>query len=386
MKRVAIVGVGMTSVGEHWGRSLTDLAREAAHRAMHNSNDTPIDALYVANSYASVFNRQAHLGPLIAEAIGLCGVETFTVEAGTAAGGAAVRAAYLAVLSGQVKTALVVGVEKATDIVASARISALATTLDADNEAVHGATPAAMAALLMRRYMYEYSVDLSAFEGFSLNAHANGKRNPLAMYRNALKPGAFAQAPMVADPVSLFDSAPDGDGAAAVVITSYERAEDIINEAPVQIAGSAVGSDTLALHRRTDLLRLAAVEQSTHKALIQAGISIGEVDALELHDAFTILSALSLEAVGLAKRGEGWQWAANNGERIALDGELPMNTFGGLKSRGNPAGAAGVYQIVEGCLQLRQAAGANQVKDPQWILCQNLGGLGSTAVTHLLTV
>lgn len=385
MRQAAVAGVGMTPVGEHWGRSLVELAQEAAQEAIKSSNNAPIDALYVANSYGSVFNNQSQLGPLVAEAIGLTGVETFTVEAGTAAGGAAVRAAYLAVLSGEVKRALVVGVEKVTDIVASGRIKALSTSLDADSEAIHGATPAAMAALLMRRYMHEYGLDISAFEGFSLNAHANGKKNAFAMYRNTLKPGAFANAPMIAEPVSLFDSAPDGDGAAAVVITTYEDAEDI-NETPVRIAGSGLSSDTLALHRRKDLLWLAAVEQSSQKALSQAGVSINDIDVLELHDAFTILNALSLEAIGLAQRGEGWQWASDNGKRIALDGELPINTFGGLKSRGNPAGAAGVYQIVEGCLQLRQAAGSNQVPDVRWVMCQNLGGLGSTAVTHILTV
>ncbi|MFQ3646688.1 MAG: hypothetical protein SNJ54_00610 [Anaerolineae bacterium] len=385
MSQTAIAGVGMTAVGEHWGRSLVDLAAEAAQQALAASNGAAVDAVFVANSYGSVFNNQSQLGPLIAEAIGLIGTEAVTVEAGTAAGAAAVRAAHLAVMSGQVKTALVVGVEKVTDIVASARVKALSVGLDADVESIHGATLPAMAALLMRRYMHEYGVDLSAFEGFSINAHANGKRNPLAMYRNTLKVGSFANAPMVAEPVSLFDSAPDGDGAAAVVITSYERAEDL-HEAPVRIAASAASTDALALQRRANPLRLLAVEMSVRRALEQAGISIHDVDVLELHDAFTVLNALTLEASGLAAVGEGWQWASDGGQRIALDGTLPINTFGGLKSRGNPAGAAGIYQIVEGCQQLRKAAGQNQVADAQWVMCQNLGGLGSTAVTHLLTL
>ncbi len=384
MIQTAIAGIGMTAVGEHWGRSLVDLAAEAAQQALDASNGSLVEAVFVANSYGSLLNSQTQLGPLIAEALGLVGVEAVTVEAGTASGGAAVRAAHLAVQSGQVKTALVVGAEKVTDMVASARVRALSVGLDADVESIHGATLPAMAALLMRRYMFEYGVELSAFEGFSINAHANGKRNPLAMYRNALKVGAFANAPMVAEPVSLFDSAPDGDGAAALVITSYERAEDMI-AAPVRIAASAASTDTLALERREHLLRLSAVEKSVVRALAQANITMDDVDILELHDAFTVLNALSLEASGLAAMGEGWQWASDGGQRIALDGQLPLNTFGGLKSRGNPAGAAGVYQIAEGCLQLRHAAGQNQVKDVQWVMCQNLGGLGSTAVTHLLT-
>jgi acetyl-CoA C-acetyltransferase len=385
MIQTAIAGVGMTAVSEHWGRSLVELAKEAAQKALEASNDARIDALFVANSYGSVFNKQSQLGPLLAESLGLTGVEAFTVEAGTASGGAAVRAAHLAVLSGQIKTALVIGVEKVTDVVGSERTRALSIELDADTEAIHGATLPAMAALLMRRYMHEYDLKLSAFEGFSINAHANGKRNPFAMYRNALKVGAFANAPMIAEPVSLFDSAPEGDGAAALVLTSYDRAEDL-NAAPVRIAASAASTDTLALERRANMLHLSAVERSVEHALQQADITRDDLDLLELHDAFTILNVLSLEASGFSAPGEGWQWAADGGQRISLTGDLPINTFGGLKSRGNPAGAAGVYQIVEACLQLRGAASDNQVPDARWVMCQNLGGLGSTAVTHVLTL
>ncbi len=385
MIQTAVAGVGMTSVGEHWGRSLVELAQEAAQEALQASNDARIDALFVANSYGSVLNKQSQLGPLLAESLGLTGVEAFTVEAGTASGGAAVRAAHLAVLSGQVKTALVIGVEKVTDVVGSERTRALSIGLDADTEAIHGATLPAMAALLMRRYMYEYGLELSSFEGFSINAHANGKRNPFAMYRNALKVGAFANAPMIAEPVSLFDSAPEGDGAAALVLASYDQAEDL-NAAPVRIAASAASTDTLALERRANMLHLSSVERSVRQALQQADITRDDLDLLELHDAFTILNVLSLEASGFSAPGEGWQWAADGGQRISLTGDLPINTFGGLKSRGNPAGAAGVYQIVEACLQLRGAAGDNQVPDARWVMCQNLGGLGSTAVTHVLTL
>ncbi|MDQ7035461.1 MAG: hypothetical protein Q9P01_11670, partial [Anaerolineae bacterium] len=213
MTQTAIVGIGMTPVSEHWGLSLRELAAEAAQKALEDAGLNTVDAIYVANAYGSTFNGQTHLGALIADYIGLDGIEAYTVEAGDASGGAALRTAHMAVLSGLVNTALVIGVEKATDIVGASRTKARTISLDADYEVIHGATLPSMAALLMRRYMYEYGLELSDFEGFSINAHANGKRNQYAMYRNTIRDGAFAHAPMVAAPVNLFDSAPDGDGA-----------------------------------------------------------------------------------------------------------------------------------------------------------------------------
>jgi acetyl-CoA C-acetyltransferase len=323
------------------------------------------------------------LGALIADYAGLTGVEAFTVEAGDASGGAALRAGYLAVASGAVETALVLGVEKSTDTIGAAHVHARGVSLDADYEAVHGATLAGLAGLLMRRYMHEYGLDLSAFEGFSINAHSNGAKNENAMFRNLIKPGAFARAPMIADPVNLFDSAPDADGAAAVILTSHDRASDMVPH-PVRISGSGAATDTLTLHDRADLLDLKAARLSAQRALAQAGLSTSDIDLFELHDGFTILSALTLEAVGFAARGEGWRLARDGA--ITLTGSLPISTFGGLKSRGNPGGATGVYQAIEAALQLRGAAGANQVADARTALIQNLGGLASTAVTHVLSV
>ncbi|GAB4526661.1 MAG: thiolase domain-containing protein [Anaerolineae bacterium] len=381
MRDVAIIGIGMTPVGEHWHSSLRELASEALIAALKDSDVKTADALYVGNAYGSAFSSQSHLGVLVADYAGLRGIEAFSVEAADASGGAALRTAYLAVASGAVETALVVGVEKSTDTVGAARTEARNVSLDADFESVHGATLSAIAALLMRRYMYEHGVELSAFEGFSINAHANGKRNDFAMFRNTIKPGAFSKAPMVADPVNLFDGAPDADGAAALVITSAERAADMVSK-PVRIVGSAVATDTLKLQDRADMLHLNAVALSTQKALAQAGMTRDGVDLFEVHDSFTIISALTLEAAGYAARGQGWSLAQD--DVIGLKGRLPLCTFGGLKSRGNPVGAAGVYQAVEAVLQLRGEAGENQVANAQTALIQNLGGVGSTAISHVL--
>jgi acetyl-CoA C-acetyltransferase len=381
MRDVAIIGVGMTPVGEHWDSSLRMLAADAIKAALADARIKSVDSLYVGNAYGGTISSQTHLGALIADYSGLIGIEAYSVEAAEASGGAALRTGYLAVASGVVETALVVGVEKSSDAIAAGRVEGVSVSLDADYESIQGATMPALAALLMRRYMYEYDVELSAFEGFSVNAHANGKRNPYAMFRNTLKPGAFAKASMVSDPVNLFDGAPDADGAAAVILTSTERAADIVSQ-PIQIRGSAVATDTLTLQDRSDMLHLKAVELSVSRAFAQAGVSRSDIDFFELHDAFTILSALTLEAAGFAARGKGWSLA---NEAIGLQGKLPVSTFGGLKSRGNPVGATGVYQAVEATLQLRGGADENQVEGAKVAIIQNLGGLASTAVTHILT-
>jgi acetyl-CoA C-acetyltransferase len=342
-----------------------------------------VDALYVGNMLAGELSRQDHLGALIADFAGLRGIDAVTVEAAEASGAAALRQAILAVKSGQVKMALAVGVEKITDQTGNAAMTALATGLDADYEAIHGLTPAGAAALMMRRYMYENGLEVADFAGFSVNAHANGANNPMAMFRNRLKAERFASGPKVATPVSLFDMAPLGDGSAAVLVTNSERAMDMVPK-PIRITGSSIRTDRLALHDRKSVIWLDAAARSAQIAMEQAGIGPDDVDVFELHDGYTILAALSLEACGFAEPGKGWQ-LARDGE-IGRDGRIPISTFGGLKARGNPAGATGIYQIVEIAQQLRGEAGDNQVEGARIGMAQNLGGNGATAVTHVLKV
>lgn len=385
MAKVSIIGAGMIPAGEHWGQSLRELAADAGLKALQDAGLQTVDAIYVGNAYGATFNQQTQLGAVVADFMRMSGVEAYTCEAGDASGGVALRTGYLAVASGEIQSALVIGVEKATDIVGNARTTARAISLDADYETPNGATLTAMAGILMRRYMHEYDVDLSQFEGFSINAHANGKLNSLAMYRNTLRAGAFAKAPMVADPVSLFDSAPDADGAAAVVLVASEKAGDIV-PMPVHIAGSAVASDSFMLQERQYPLYLKAVAESTSKVLRQSGMKLNQMSFMELHDAYTILTAMSLEAMGITEKGMGWVLAQESGRDIALQGKLPLSTFGGLKSRGNPAGASGIYQAVEATFQLRGQADKNQVPNAKTAFIQNLGGLASTAVSHILTI
>ncbi len=381
---VSIVGCGMTDVGEHWSRGIGELAEEAGRLALEDAGLAQVEALYIGNAYGATFNQQTQLGPLIAHQLGLGGIEAYTCEAGDASGGVALRSGWLAVAAGAVRSALVLGVEKSTDTVGPARATARAVSLDADYETVNGATMTAMAGLLMRRYMHENQVELHQFEGFSVNAHRNGARNSLAMYRNQLRAGAFAKAPMLAEPVSLFDSAPDADGAAAVVLVAEDMASDLVPR-PITVCGSAVATACLTLQERREPLRLDAVQASAALALAQAGLEMDDIDVFELHDAYTILTTLALEAMGLSEAGAGWRWAAEGGARIARDGDKPISTFGGLKSRGNPSGATGLYQAVEASLQLRGEAGENQVLGAKHAITQSVGGLGATVATHVLS-
>jgi len=377
MSEIVIAGVGQTSVGEHWELSLRELAHHAIQAALQDAGGIQPQALYVGNMLAPNLSRQAHLGALLADFSGLNGIEATTLEAGGASGGAALRQGYLAIASGFVQTVLVVGVEKFTDSIGAESESAMATTTDSDFEAVQGLTPTSQAALLMRRYMHENVVPADGFAGFAVSAHAHAVGNPKAMFQKAIKLETYQKAEMVSKPLNMFDVAPMADGAAAVLLTRSELLPPGFPHPLIRIAGSASATDSLAIHDRQDALHFQAAALSSSKALFQAGIEPGDLDLFEYFDAFSIFAALSLEASGLAERGQGW--------KIARDGfPLPCATLGGLKGRGHPGGATGVYQAVEATLQLRGTAGPNQVRAARYALIQSLGGPASTAVSHVL--
>lgn len=384
MVDVVIAGVGQTPVGEHWEASLRELALRAIEAARHDAGGLKPQALFAGNMLAPAISDQAHLGVLVADFAGLVGIEAVTVEAAGASGGAALRQGYLAVAAGAVDVALVVGVEKITDETGSAMEAAVASTIDNDYEAVQGLTPTAQAALLMRRYIYEFNAPREAFAGFAVTAHANGASNPNAMFRKAINLEAYHRAGMVSEPLNMFDVAPYADGAAALILTRPELLPPNYPYPLVRVSGSSIVTDTLALHDRPDPLAFKAVQLSVERACRQAGLLPTDVNLFELYDAYSIYAALSLEAAGFAERGQGWQLAAQG--EISLQGKLPVATFGGLKARGNPGGATGVYQAVEASLQLRGQAGKNQVNGARRALLQCLGGPASTAVTHVLEV
>ena len=382
MTDVVIAGIGQTPVGEHWDTSIRELALQAIEAAIQDGGGIQPQALFVSNMLAPTLSGQAHLGTLIADFAGLTGIEAVTVEGAGASGGLALRQAYMMVAAGAADAVLVSGVEKITDKTGSGVEAAISTAVDSDYEAVQGLTPTAQAAMLMQRYLHEFNLGHESLAGFPVTAHANGVNNPNAMFRRAIKVEAYTRAGVAKDQLNMFDIAPSADGSAALLLTRRDLLPPPFTRPLVRISGSSSVSDTLALHDRRDPLTLQAARLSAERALRQAGILPGDIDLFELFDAYSIYAALSLEAAGFAERGAGWQLAQDG--KISLDGSLPISTLGGLKARGNPGGATGVYQVVEAVLQLRNQAGDNQVKDARRAMVQCLGGPASSAATHVL--
>ncbi len=377
MHQVAIIGVGQTPVREHWDVSLRALAVEAGRKAMQDADVAKVDAIYVGNMTSGRISQQRQLGALVADFLGQWGVEAVKMEAACGSAASAMRQGILAVASGEMNAVLVIGVEKLTESPGRQTTAALATAADADYELVHGVSFVGLNALVMRRYMHEYGYDRYDFAPFALNAHANGAKNPNALFRMPINRKVFDNGRIVADPISLFDASPIGDGAAALLLVPAEKAPEA-----VRVIGSAASTDTLAIHDREDPLWLNAAEQSAQRAYKQAGITPGDVDLFELHDAFSIMAALSLEACGFAERGQGVR-LAQDGD-ILPDGRIPICTMGGLKARGHPVGATGLYQLVEATMQLRGDAGEAQIDGARIALTQNIGGSGATIVAHIL--
>ena len=382
MTEVVIAGIGQTVVGEHWEIGLRELAYAALQDAVRDSGGLKPQSLFVGNMLAPTLSNQAHVGALLVDYAGLTGIEAVTIEAAGASGGAALRQGYLAVASGMVDVALVVGVEKFTDKVGAGVEEALSTASDSDFEAIQGMTQTAQAALLMKRYMHDYQVPSVGFAGFALTAHANGVANKNAMFRKAIKPETYSKAEMVSDPLNMFDMAPNADGAAALVLTRRDLLPSNFTNPLVKISGSGASSDTLALHDRKDMLFFDTAQISAGKAMKQAGVVLDDINFFEYHDVFSIYAALQLEAIGFAIRGLGWR-LAEDGE-TSKKGKIPCATMGGMKARGFPGGAAGVYQAAEAVIQLRGQAEANQITNARTALIQSLGGPASTAVSHIL--
>jgi acetyl-CoA C-acetyltransferase len=381
MRKTAILGIGQTPVDEHWDLSLRDLAGQAIFEALKDARRDTVDGLFIGNMLSGMLTGQENLGSLIADWTGIRGKEAYKVEAACGSGAAALRVALMAVASGEMDCALVVGVEKMTETKGVDTTAALASAADADYEAAQGISFVALNALVMQRYLHEYGWKHTDFAQFSINAHANALENPYARLHEAITESDYKRSRMVAKPINLLDASPIGDGAAALVIVPDDQ-QSRTDPRLVTIAGSASATDTLALHDRPELLWLSAAEISARRAYEQAGIIPADVDIFELHDAFSIMSALSLEACGFIERGQG--------PRLAIDGEIlpggkiPICTRGGLKARGHPVGATGVYQIVEVVQQLRGEAGGTQVDGARIGMAQNIGGSGATVITHIL--
>lgn len=379
MKDVAIVGVGQVAVREHWETSLRNLAYQSIKEAVNDAGVDHVDALYVGNMLAGELSGQEHLGALISDYCGFNGIEAVRVEAASASGAAALRQGVLSVASGVNDIVVVNGVEQVTDVLHNQVNLAISLSLDTEYELANGISLTALFALLTKRYVYDGCCTPDDLAQFCVNAHKNGVGNEYAMFRREVNTETILKSPVVADPIRALECPPACDGSASVVLAPL----DAVEGDPVRITGSAVSTDTIGLDNREDPLVFKAVRESTRKALKMASKETEDIDFYEVHDLFPVVAALSLEASGFAKKGEG-ALLAREGE-IALDGTIPITTMGGCKARGNPMGACGVYQAIEAVTQLRKEAGKNQIECETGMI-QCMGGTAATVITHILEV
>ena len=387
MRDVAVVGVGMNKWGELWGTSLRDIFVEAALKAMDDAGVDRIDSLYVGCMSPGLFAGQEHLASLLADYLGQCPIPAVRVESACASGGMAMRMGWMDVALGLHDIVMVSGVEKMLDVDGAGATYALATAADQEFECYNGATFPGLYAMIANAYQKKHRISAERFRDqlahVAVKNHANGYMNPNAQYRAKLTLDDVKNATMVADPLRLYDCSPITDGAAAAILCPVEVAKKKFKNHPlVAVIGTGAATDTIALHDREDLTWLRSTEVAAKQACRMANVEPGQVDFAEVHDCFTIAEICVTEALGFFPAGKGGE-AAAAGE-TALKGKKPVNTSGGLKSKGHPVGATGIAQILELVLQLRGEAGERQASKARIGLAQNMGGSGGSAVVHIL--
>ena len=382
MRRVAIIGCGMTKFGEHWDSSFRELVVEAGLRAIQDANmpGEKIDAGYVGTMASGSFIGQEHIGALIADYMGLNPIPITRVEGACASGGLALRQGFLAVASGLNDVVVVGGVEKMTDLDSNMVSDVLGGAGDQEWELFLGATFPGIYALMARRHMNDFGTTEEMMASVAVKNHRNGAKNKYAQYQSEITMDTVLKSKMVADPLKVFDCAPVSDGAAALVLAPLELAPSYAKK-PVEIVASAQASDTIALHSRQSLTSLNATRVAADKAYKMAKVSQKDINLVEVHDCFTIAEIMAIEDLGFFKKGEGGKATLEG--RTAIGGEIPVNTSGGLKACGHPVGATGIKQAVEVTWQLRGEAEGRQVKDAQVGMSHNVGGSGATAVIHI---
>jgi acetyl-CoA C-acetyltransferase len=331
---------------------------------------------------AGRFIDQEHIAPLVADYVGLAGANlpATRIEAAGASGGLALSQAYMAVASEVHDIVVVGGAEKMTDVSEVYAQEILASTADQEWESVFGATFAGLHAMIAKRHMYEYGTTREQLGMVAVKNHQNAEKNPNAQYRRAMSLDVVLKAPMVAEPLGLFDCAPLSDGAAALVLCPLDKAREY-TEKPVRIASAGQAGDYMALHDRKDICTMQATKVAAQKAFKYAGVSPKDIDLAEVHDNYTISEILAIEDLGFFKKGEGGP--ATEEGKTKLNSEISINTSGGLKARGQPVGATGVAQAVEVVRQLRGEAGERQIKDAHYGLTHNVGGTGASVIVHI---
>lgn len=379
MRKVAVVGVGCTKLGEHWDKSLRDLSTESGALALKDAGveGKEIEALFIGNMSAGRFVGQEHLAALAAEQAGLIPIPATRCEAACASGALAFRKACHSIMAGEHDIVVAAGAEKMTDLKGTDAISTLMGAGDQEWESSMGLTFAGLYALMARAYMHRYGLTRDELSMIPVKNHHHGMKNPYAQFHMEIKVDDVNKSSLIADPLRLLDCSPITDGAATVILVSEKVARRFKN--PIWVHGMGQASDTLALHNRADITYTSAAEHAARTAFKQAKADIGKIDVAEVHDCFSIAEILAYEAIGIAERGKSAALLRKN--ETTIGGRIPVNTDGGLKM-GHPVGASGIKQIIEIVKQLRGEA-CNQVKDCQYGLTHSVGGSGATCVVGI---
>ncbi|MGQ9701292.1 MAG: thiolase domain-containing protein [bacterium] len=381
MREVAVIGIGMTKFGELWTKSLRDIFVEAALKSIDDAGVDHIDAMYVGTMTPGLFVGQEHIGALMADYLGVAPIPAVRIESACASGGFAFRQAFLDVAAGMNDIVLAGGVEKMTD---GADVTyALSTAADQEYECYHGITFPGLYAMIANAYFHRYGATRKHLAMVAVKNHKNGTLNPNAQFQSEITIDDVLNATMVADPITIMDSSPVSDGAACVILTTVEIAKEL-KKPLVKVIGSGAATDTIALHQRKDILSLDAVRLAGERAYKMANLKPSDINLAEVHDCFTIAELCITEELGFCERGSAYLMV-ERGE-TELTGRIPINTSGGLKSKGHPVGATGIAQIVEVVEQLRGNAGKRQVNDAKIGLTQNMGGSGASSVVHIFAI
>jgi acetyl-CoA C-acetyltransferase len=380
MDRVAIIGASMTQFGQREGW-LRDLLAEAALECLDDGGveASDIEHLYVSNMASGEFEGMTGIPNMLAHDIGAIPAYTQRIDQTSSSGGAGTFAAWQSITSGVSDLTLLVGGEKmthcstgeATDVIAS---------ITHPYEYKHGVTLPSFAGLTARHYLDTYDAPRESLGKVAVKNHKNGVDNPHAQFQKEVDLETVLESPIVADPLRLYDFCPITDGSGALLMCSESVASEYTDNYAV-ISGVGGATDTHVVHEREDPTVMGGVVDSSKKAYEMSGRTPDEIEVAELHDMFTILEFLQSEDLGFFEKGEGWK-AIEEGI-TEKDGDLPINTSGGLKSKGHPLGASGVAQIYELYQQVRGEAGARQVEANIGLAC-NVGGFGNCVITTIV--
>ncbi len=383
-RNVFVLGAAHTPFGERWDKSFRHLLTDAGMAAIQDAHvhGETIDEVYVGSMSTGKLLGQEHVAPLLLDGAGLADlhVPATRVEAAAASGGVAMRQAVHAIRSGGADLVVVGGIEKMTDVSDADQAAISSSGIDQEWEHFFGATETSLHALTAKRHMSKFGTTRDHLASVAVKNHRHGAGNSLAQFRREIDMDTVRGAPMVAEPLGVFDCAPQSDGAACVILASDRYADG--HDGAVRVAGVGQGSDTLRIADRPELTTWRATEAAARRAYSEAGISVADVQVAEVFDVTTITEILAIEDLGLVKKGDGGP--ATLAGRTTFDGDVVVNPSGGLKARGHPAGATGIAQICELTWQLRGTADGRQVEDARIGVAHDAGGTGATAVVHVL--